>query len=81
MGVCECSRVGCDNVCCNYIHVYGTYICSDCQKEFKEELKYLGYPYASRDFFDDKLLEFLNNGTLIYTSMKRNDQISIDEYF
>ena len=82
MGVCECSRLGCEEIMCKDLTVFGNYICYDCQKEFKEQLKYLGYPYAKRDYYDEKLWEYLNNGTLLYISPERkNGEISIDEYF
>ena len=56
----ECSRLGCDQIMCKDLHVFGDYICSACQKEFKQRMKKLGYAKADREFYAEQLREFLN---------------------
>ena len=71
MGVCECSRNGCDTVCCKVLTVFGDYICNDCQRDFIELMSSLGYTRENRDFFDEQLKLFLT----------RSDKIDISDYF
>lgn len=61
MGVMECDRIGCENVCCEYCINGKAYLCSSCAEEFMNVLEKANRNKCSEKYFYKKLDKFLKN--------------------
>jgi hypothetical protein len=80
MGVMECRKHDCESILCDtYIDEIG-YVCSDCQKEFKQYLTRLnhGIDEMSEQNFKTQLYYFM---TLPKGSFSEKEMKSVDDFF
>ena len=59
MGIMQCARYGCGNVCCKYLFYSQTYVCEECVAELKQEFENSNVLTCTEKYFDKKFSKFL----------------------
>ena len=80
MGVMECDRYGCGNVCCKYLINDRSYVCNDCVAELKQELQNSNVLTCTEKFFNKKFSKFLKTERGHFHLKKKKDMIDTINY-